>query len=236
MKESCQSVFFTLLEMEEDNLNPSNVYFKLLEIHNEFESNNNEQYKHVINACKLKLEKYLFGNGMPSMKLFKSMRILDPLFFKLNEVDFNEHANEFPELKNCLQEMAKYKLICKDLRNDINVKDFWAINKNSLPKLFSLSKVFLHFPVSTACVERSFSKYNIMLADDRHRLKPETIKSLLYLYYNKNIDTLNASLNDIDNEENEIIIMSEIESDGSEDDKEDDDVGNMSGIDELEIS
>jgi hypothetical protein len=55
--------------MEEDNLNASQVYQKLIEIHTEFENNTYEKYKHVIDACKAKLEKYLFYNGMPSMKL-----------------------------------------------------------------------------------------------------------------------------------------------------------------------
>lgn len=69
--------------MEEDNLNASQVYQKLIEIHTEFENNTNEKYKHVIDACKAKIEKYLFYNGMPSMKLLKAIRILDPLFFKM---------------------------------------------------------------------------------------------------------------------------------------------------------
>jgi hypothetical protein len=45
--------------MEEDNLNASNVYFQLIKIHNEFVNNKNVKYRHVIEACKLKLEKYL---------------------------------------------------------------------------------------------------------------------------------------------------------------------------------
>jgi hypothetical protein len=69
VNESCKTVFFTLLQMEEDNLNASQVYQKLIEIHTEFENNTYEKYKHVIDACKAKLEKYLFYNGMPSMKL-----------------------------------------------------------------------------------------------------------------------------------------------------------------------
>jgi hypothetical protein len=59
VNESRKRIFFTLLKMEEDNLNASNVYFQLIKIHNEFVNNKNVKYRHVIEACKLKLEKYL---------------------------------------------------------------------------------------------------------------------------------------------------------------------------------
>jgi hypothetical protein len=84
-------------------LNASQVYQKLIEFHTEFENNTNEKYKYVIDASKAKLEKYFFYNGMPSMKLFtKAIRILDPLFFKLNNVDNNEYVKDFPELEFCV--------------------------------------------------------------------------------------------------------------------------------------
>lgn len=62
-----------------------------MQIYNEFNVNNSiyEKQSHVIKACKDKLEKYLFNGGMPSMNLFKSIRILDPLYFKLNNVNFD---------------------------------------------------------------------------------------------------------------------------------------------------
>ncbi len=83
--------------------------------------------------------------------------------------------------------------------------------------------VFLHFPVSTASVEKSFSKYNTLLADDRLRLKPETIKWLLYIYYNKNITNFEELKVDVEeDEENEKRILP-------------DDNGNISGINELDL-
>jgi hypothetical protein len=50
-------------------------------------------------------------------------------------------------------------------------------------------------------MERSFSKYNNLLASDRLRLKEDTIISLNYLYYNKNISQIETvSENEEDDE------------------------------------
>ena len=193
VKESSKTIFFALLECEEDNYNSSNLYFKLMQIYNEFNVNNsiNEKYSYVIKACKDKLEKYLFNGGMPSMNLFKSIRILDPLYFKLNDVNFDEFTNDFHDLRSCADEISKYKLICDNLRDSIDIIEFWRINKSNLPKLYELAKVYLHFPISTSSVERSFSKYNNILQSNRMSLKPETLRYLIFLYYNKNIDCFN---------------------------------------------
>jgi hypothetical protein len=65
--------------------------------------------------------------------------------------------------------------------------------------LYCIAKVFLHIPIST--MERSFSKYNNLLASDRLRLKEDTIISLNYLYYNKNISQIETvSENEEDDE------------------------------------
>jgi hypothetical protein len=139
VQESCKSVFFTLIEMEGDNLDASNVYSKLNKIDNELKNNKSEKFKHVIDACKSKLDNYLFQNGMPSVQLFKSLRILDPLFFKLNSFNFDEFAKDFQELKLFVEELDDYRLICNDLKDSVATKEFWLINKNNLPKQFYLA-------------------------------------------------------------------------------------------------
>jgi len=104
--------------------------------------------------------------------------------------------------------MNDYKLICSELNEEVDIKAFWSINKTKLPQLYNLGKVFLHFPISTAAVERSFSKYNMMLSDERHRLKPESIKRLIFLYYNKNIGHLNQNeLPDDEEDDGDILLI-----------------------------
>jgi hypothetical protein len=39
VKDSCKTVFFTLIEMKRDNLEASTVYAKLIKIHDEFKNN-----------------------------------------------------------------------------------------------------------------------------------------------------------------------------------------------------
>jgi hypothetical protein len=77
----------------------------------------------LIDACKSKLEKYLFYNGMPSMKLLKAIRILDPLFFKMKNVDYNEYVKDYTELEFCMDEINNSKLLCGNLREKIDIKD-----------------------------------------------------------------------------------------------------------------
>jgi hypothetical protein len=141
------------------------------------------------------------------MKLLKSIRVLDPLYFKLHDVILGDYNLDFPELKDCLDEFSKYKLLCEGLRESINIKEFWSINKTNLPKLYALAKVFLHFPISTASVERSFSKYNNLLTNDRLRLKQDTIKSLIFLYYNKNVSFSETISEDEDDEDDVLVLM-----------------------------
>ena len=54
---------------------------------------------------------------------------------------------------------------------------------------------FLRAPVTNASVERSFSKYRLILTDYRHRLSEDSLKQLITISYNKNILSENNSFN-----------------------------------------
>jgi len=167
VKESSKTVFFSLLDCQEDNLSASEIYSKLLTIDAEFSKNKYPKFNKVTNACKEKLHKYLYQGGQPSINLFKSVWILNPVFFKMNQVDVDDVSNNLKELIPCLEEIEKNKILTKTLRDDVDIKEFWLHHRLELPKLFELAKIFLHFPISTAAVERSFSKYNQLLTSDR---------------------------------------------------------------------
>jgi hypothetical protein len=62
---------------------------------------------------------------MPSMTLLKTKRILDPLFYY--NVDNNEYVKAFHELEFCVDKINKYKLLCGNLRETIDIKDCWSI-------------------------------------------------------------------------------------------------------------
>jgi hypothetical protein len=61
------------------------------------------------------------------MNRFKSIRILDPLYFKLNNVNFNEFTKDFNDLRSCADEISKYKLICDNFNDSIDIIEFWRI-------------------------------------------------------------------------------------------------------------
>jgi hypothetical protein len=65
---------------------------------------------------------------MPSIQLFKSQQILDPIYFKLNSVNFDEFTKDFQELQLCVDELNDYRLICNDLKDSIDSKEFWSYN------------------------------------------------------------------------------------------------------------
>ena len=56
-------------------------------------------------------------------------------------------------------------------------------------------KCFLRAPVTNESVERSFSKYRLILTDYRHRLSEDSLKQLITISYNKNILSENNSFN-----------------------------------------
>ena len=154
-------------------------------------------------------EKYFFEGGQPSMNLFKFIRFLDPHFFKLQHVDPSEVSKEIKEVNSCLDEFALYNECCTNLRDTVDIKEFWKINRINLPKLYELAKHFLNFPVSTASVERSFSKYNSILSDFRKRVLPSNLIALNFLYFNKNQHS--ELIEVVEETEEELIIVMEVE-------------------------
>ena len=68
------------------------------------------------------------------------------------------------------------------------IKSFWLSNKQCLPKLFQLASCVLCIPTNSASVERSISKYNNILSNNRMNLTEDNIKYLNFIYFNLNGD------------------------------------------------
>ena len=98
---------------------------------------------------------------------------------------------------------------CKNIRDAVDVIEFWKVNRAQLPKLYELAKKILNFPVSTASVERSFSKYNSILTSSRKSLLPNHLTALNFIYYNSNTEGFYDSFYPI-LDENEISDIEEI--------------------------
>ena len=78
-----------------------------------------------------------------------------------------------------------------------------------MPKLYELAKHFLNFQVSTASVERSFSKYNSILSDFRKRVLPSNLIALNFLYFNEN--QRSELIEVVEETEEELLIVMEVE-------------------------
>ena len=66
------------------------------------------------------------------------------------------------------------------------LRDFWLANEEVLPTLSALVLCYGFLFSTSADVERTFSKYNSLLADDRKSLSDESLKKILFLFYNLN--------------------------------------------------
>ena len=80
------------------------------------------------------------------------------------------------------KEMNKY-LKLKRLELDEDPLNFWRINKDELPLLSKLSKIYLSPPPSSSASEREF-KISKSIQKDRIRLLPKNVETLLFLKYN----------------------------------------------------
>ena len=62
---------------------------------------------------------------------------------------------------------------------------FWKSYATSIPTLSALATKFMFATVNSADAELSFSMYNLILNDRRRSLNAESLRGLLFLYYNK---------------------------------------------------
>ena len=64
------------------------------------------------------------------------------------------------------------------------ITDFWIGNQENLPNLSKIALVYGFLVCSSASVERCFSKYDKLLSEDRKSLSPDSIKHLMFIYFN----------------------------------------------------
>ncbi|CAF1093855.1 unnamed protein product [Brachionus calyciflorus] len=153
-----------------------------------------------------KLKKYLFDGAMPSMKLFKEARFLDPEQFKNLDQNFDNYARSIPNLKNCRTEWLLYLDILKEtsFENSFNIIEFWLTNRKKIPSLFGIAEWLLFYPTNSADCERSISIYNKILTDDRNRLTKESIVNLNFIVFN------NQKIQNVSLEKEDVLIENEI--------------------------
>ena len=155
-----------------------------------------------------KLKKYFVDGSQPGMTYFEVVRSFDP--FQINVLDATRKLAEyigtpFAQLeilkdKQLKDEWPVYVAIAKEVRSEDvvcysgeamlvkteNLKMFWNGIKSRVPHLFSVADVLLCGTCTSADAERSFSKLNNVLCDQRQSLNFENMSMLTYLYFNSN--------------------------------------------------
>jgi hAT family C-terminal dimerisation region len=88
----------------------------------------------------------------------------------------------------------------KDLPIQMRAQDYWANHPDArrYPTLRIVARAVYGVPLTTAGVERDFSKLGKVLAKDRRSMKPETMRELMELCCNPDMWSSNRSLWDTD--------------------------------------
>jgi hypothetical protein len=71
-------------------------------------------------------------------------------------------------------------LFDKDAKKCENPEEFWKKNENMLPKISQVAKSILSVPVSSAGIERRFSRLRYVMEEQRFILTEENISKLLF--------------------------------------------------------
>jgi hypothetical protein len=72
---------------------------------------------------------------------------------------------------------------------DNNVEFFWNSMSEKLPCMTCIARTYVNVVCNSADAERSNSLYNLIVDNRRRSLSEDSIKYLLFLYYNHDVDT-----------------------------------------------
>jgi hypothetical protein len=141
----------------------------------------------AMTAAATKLQEYTQDNKQHAIRFLKAVRILDPN--QLPSLDLSCYATLKDDLRfptHCDEEWPIYLGIAGDIgQGRPEPLSFWKSVKQRVPHLAAHATLLLQLPVNTADVERSFSRYNMLLTAQRQSLTEENIAGLLKLYFNQ---------------------------------------------------
>ena len=95
---------------------------------------------------------------------------------ELDESDSDESADEVPEAPTTKKDAKP--------TNSAELLLFWNSLKERVPTLYGVAMSMLSVPINSADAERSFSSYNTVLTDRRHRLTQEHLSFFSAMYFN----------------------------------------------------
>ena len=134
--------------------------------------------------------------GQPAIKFLKAVRILDPSRVCVVSHSFDEYLviPGFDDVPKGEFDLYVEKLAPEAVQvagglwaTDKSVELFWNSMGERLPKLSLIARTYINAVCNSADAERSNSLYNLILDNRRRSLTEDSIKSLLFLYYNNNV-------------------------------------------------
>ena len=136
-----------------------------------------------------KLADYVTGDKQPAIKLFQSVRVFDPRQLPLLSKTFHDHSQVVPGLMAAAEEWQTYLDVAEreTIDENISLSAFWIAVWDRLPRLSALIKAYISLPVSSADVERSFSKHESMLSPLRCALSQQSLRAYCVVFYKNNM-------------------------------------------------
>uniref|UniRef100_H3A7Z0 HAT C-terminal dimerisation domain-containing protein n=1 Tax=Latimeria chalumnae TaxID=7897 RepID=H3A7Z0_LATCH len=158
------------------------------------ESSDHQATKNTMVSCAKKIQDYMAQNGrfhQSAAKFFEAVRVFSPA--RLSTLALSEDAicSSIPAFEDNVRAKAQLRIYMRETQchqiglNERNIIKFWQGNAECFPDLSYIVISCLSVPVHSANAERSFSRYAVLLADNRRSIKPENLRVYSMLQQNK---------------------------------------------------
>jgi hAT family C-terminal dimerisation region len=159
---------------------------------------NLQHFKSAFQGAADKLHKYVSESpgGQPAIKFLKAVRIFDPARVCV----IRHHADDYKIIPG-FESIPRHEFglyvdrLTPDAvavagglwSTDRDAEIVWQSMRERLPCMARLALTYINAVCNSADAERSNSLYNLILDNRRRSLSEESIKALLFLYYNNNV-------------------------------------------------
>ena len=156
-----------------------------------------------------KLSKYM-DNGQPGLEFLKQCRLLNPkrlAVISKNKIDYTA----IPGLQNISDEEFNLYVniygpaaVNASVSGIIDLDLFWSGMGDKIPNFSKIAMAYKDLVTSSADAERSNSLYKLILGARRRSLSEESLRALLFLYFNNNKHKITEQT---ENEDNDVDII-----------------------------
>ena len=140
--------------------------------------------------CQDKLEKYMRpDDGQPGIQFLKASRLFNPRNCDLISKNMEQYTSipTFAEIPSAEFDLYLNLLAPDALKSTegvVNPHLFWKGVEDRVPNLSRLAQLIICAVTNSADAERSNSIYNLILDSRRRKLLPESLRMMVFLYYN----------------------------------------------------